>query len=78
MDRVSKSVEFMENGMNFLEDNVNELLRWKNKVGINWASQEVKRAQQGRGRDCSGQGPGIRTYIYQYWRSQGSEESQDS
>ncbi|XP_073156467.1 uncharacterized protein [Henckelia pumila] len=39
--------------------------------------REVKRAQQGRARDCNGHGPGIRTYTAVDF-SQGNEESQDS
>ncbi|KAL6548573.1 hypothetical protein OROGR_008994 [Orobanche gracilis] len=39
--------------------------------------KEVRRAQQGRARDCSGHGPGIRTYTSVDF-SQGNEESQDS
>lgn len=39
--------------------------------------KEVRRAQQGRERDCNGHGPGIRTYTGVDF-SQGNEESQDS
>ncbi|KAL6582320.1 hypothetical protein OROMI_006334 [Orobanche minor] len=39
--------------------------------------KEVRRAQQGRARDCSGHGPGLRTYTIVDF-SQGNEESQDS
>ncbi|KAL6528108.1 hypothetical protein OROHE_015058 [Orobanche hederae] len=39
--------------------------------------KEVRRAQQGRARDCSGHGPGLRTYTSVDF-SQGNEESQDS
>lgn len=39
--------------------------------------KEVRRAQQGRGRDCDGRGPGIRTYTSVDF-SQGNEESQES
>ncbi|KAL7093467.1 hypothetical protein ACP275_11G042300 [Erythranthe tilingii] len=39
--------------------------------------KEVRRAQQGRNRDCSGHGPGVKTYTALDF-SQGNEESQDS
>ncbi|XP_074274014.1 uncharacterized protein LOC141597448 [Silene latifolia] len=39
--------------------------------------REVRRAQQGKGRDCSGHGPGVRTYTSVDF-SQGNDESQDS
>ncbi|KAH7861068.1 hypothetical protein Vadar_021271 [Vaccinium darrowii] len=39
--------------------------------------KEVRRAQQGRERDCNGHGPGIRTYTGVDF-SQGNDESQDS
>jgi len=39
--------------------------------------KEVRRAQQGRTRDCSGHGPGIRIYTSVDF-SQGNEDSQDS
>lgn len=39
--------------------------------------KEVRRAQQGRVRDCDGRGPGIRTYTSVDF-SQGNEESQES
>ncbi|KAL5850611.1 hypothetical protein ACOSQ4_008624 [Xanthoceras sorbifolium] len=39
--------------------------------------KEVRRAQQGRERDCSGHGPGIRTYTSVDF-SQGNEDSQES
>ncbi|KAK4375603.1 hypothetical protein RND71_006280 [Anisodus tanguticus] len=39
--------------------------------------KEVRRAQQGRGMDCNGHGPGIRTYTSVDF-SQGNEESQES
>ncbi|KAL8136082.1 uncharacterized protein LOC141713639 [Apium graveolens] len=39
--------------------------------------KEVRRAQQGRARDCDGRGPGIRTYTSVDF-SQGNEESQES
>ncbi|KAM7265279.1 hypothetical protein ACFE04_002962 [Oxalis oulophora] len=38
--------------------------------------KEVRRAQQGKGRDCSGHGPGIRTYTNLDF-SQGNDESQE-
>lgn len=39
--------------------------------------KEVRRAQQGRARDCDGRGPGFRTYTSVDF-SQGNEESQES
>lgn len=39
--------------------------------------KEVRRAQQGRTRDCAGHGPGIRTYTAVDF-SQGNDESQNS
>lgn len=39
--------------------------------------KEVRRAQQGKRRDCSGHGPGIRTYTSVDF-SQGNDDSQDS
>ncbi|KAL6974135.1 hypothetical protein U1Q18_028318 [Sarracenia purpurea var. burkii] len=39
--------------------------------------KEVRRAQQGREKDCNGHGPGIRTYTALDF-SQGNDESQDS
>lgn len=77
-NRVSKRVEFVEGGMNCLEENARELLGLKRKrLELTEHQKEVRRAQQGRGMDCSGHGPGIRTYTSVDF-SQGNEESQDS
>ncbi|XVE63683.1 hypothetical protein DITRI_Ditri07aG0039100 [Diplodiscus trichospermus] len=49
----------------------------RKRVELTEHQKEVRRAQQGRERDCSGHGPGIRTYTSLDF-SQGNEESQES
>ncbi|KAF8407155.1 hypothetical protein HHK36_006281 [Tetracentron sinense] len=76
--RSSKRVEFMKDTGNEFEYNDNPLLGMKRKrLELTDHQKEVRRAQQGRERDCNGHGPGIRTYTSVDF-SQGNEDSQES
>ncbi|CAI9779690.1 unnamed protein product [Fraxinus pennsylvanica] len=78
LNRCFKRVEFMENVTNGLQHNdVTSLSSKRKRPELTEHQKEVRRAQQGRMMDCSGHGPGIRTYTSVDF-SQGNEESQDS
>ena len=66
----SKRVELVKNGMIPRDPK-------RKRSELTEHQREVRRAQQGKGRDCSGHGPGIRTYTSLDF-SQGNEDSQDS
>ena len=71
-------MELLEAQVNGIEDNDKQSLCPKRKrQELTEHQKEVRRAQQGRERDCSGHGPGMRTYTALDF-SQGNEESQDS
>ncbi|KAL4341095.1 hypothetical protein GQ457_08G000600 [Hibiscus cannabinus] len=78
-NRSSKRVELTEEGMTAgFNQKVSPPLNSKRKrVELTEHQKEVRRAQQGRARDCNGHGPGVRTYTSLDF-SQGNEESQDS
>ncbi|XP_057508654.1 uncharacterized protein LOC130791508 [Actinidia eriantha] len=77
-NRSSKRVKLLEGKANGIEDNDKQSFCPKRKrQELTEHQKEVRRAQQGRERDCSGHGPGIRTYTALDF-SQGNEESQDS
>ncbi|KAJ4951838.1 hypothetical protein NE237_028670 [Protea cynaroides] len=74
----SKRVEFMEHTGN--GSNPCDYPSWslkKKKLELTEHQKEVRRAQQGRERDCNGHGPGVRTYTNADF-SQGNEDSQES
>jgi telomere-associated protein RIF1 len=74
----SKRVEFVEDIVNQLQHEEKLSLRLKRqRLELTEHQKEVRRAQQGRERDCSGHGPGIRTYTSVDF-SQGNEDSQES
>lgn len=74
----SKRVEFVEDTVNQLQREEKLSPRLKRKsLELTEHQKEVRRAQQGRERDCSGHGPGIRTYTSVDF-SQGNEDSQES
>ncbi|KAK9993028.1 hypothetical protein SO802_022731 [Lithocarpus litseifolius] len=74
----SKRVEFVEDTVNQLQHEEKLSPRLKRKsLELTEHQKEVRRAQQGRERDCSGHGPGIQTYTSVDF-SQGNEDSQDS
>lgn len=52
----------------------------RKKIKLTQHQKEVRRAQQGRSRDCGGHGPGIRTYTSLDFSQvvDDSEESQDT
>lgn len=76
--KCSKRVEIVGNPLNGPQDFDNIYLGAKRKQPeLTEHQKEVRRAQQGRARDCNGHGPGIRTYTSVDF-SQGNEESQDS
>lgn len=78
LNRCFKRVEAMENVTNGLQYNDKTSFSSKRKrLELTEHQKEVRRAQQGRMMDCSGHGPGIRTYTSVDF-SQGNEESQDS
>ncbi|KAK3213155.1 hypothetical protein Dsin_017861 [Dipteronia sinensis] len=60
-----------------MEKTVNRSNPRRKKLELTEHQKEVRRAQQGRERDCSGHGPGIRTYTSLDF-SQGNEDSQES
>ena len=74
----SKRVEFVEDTVNQLQHKEKLSPRLKRKsLELTEHQNEVRRAQQGRERDCSGHGPGIRTYTSVDF-SQRNEDSQES
>nr|XP_023887305.1 uncharacterized protein LOC111999417 [Quercus suber] len=74
----SKRVEFVEDTVNQLQHEEKLSPRLKRKsLELTEHQKEVRRAQQGRERDCSGHGPGIQTYTSVDF-SQGNEDSQES
>ncbi|KAJ6731886.1 TELOMERE-ASSOCIATED PROTEIN RIF1 [Salix purpurea] len=76
--RNSKRVELVEDAANRFEPEKRAGSSSKRKsLGLTEHQKEVRRAQQGRGMDCSGHGPGIRTYTSVDF-SQGNEDSQES
>ncbi|KAL5697888.1 hypothetical protein ACHQM5_028992 [Ranunculus cassubicifolius] len=77
-NKVSKRVELMEDHKNGNKDRDTRVRSLKRKnVELTEHQKEVRRAQQGRSSDCSGHGPGIRTYTGVDF-SQGNEDSQES
>ncbi|XP_020537828.2 uncharacterized protein LOC105641288 isoform X2 [Jatropha curcas] len=77
-NRSTKRVEFVENTMNQMEHKDNLKSSFKRKrLELTEHQKEVRRAQQGRGMDCNGHGPGVRTYTTVDF-SQGNEDSQES
>ncbi|KAA8522989.1 hypothetical protein F0562_009412 [Nyssa sinensis] len=77
-NRSSKRVEIVKDAVNALKhiDNLSSSSKRK-RAELTEHQKEVRRAQQGRERDCNRRGPGIRTYTGVDF-SQGNEESQDS
>lgn len=76
--RCSKRVELLGNAANSSEGNDKIYPKSKRRhTELTEHQKEVRRAQQGRSMDCSGHGPGIRTYTSVDF-SQGNEESQES
>ncbi|XP_060172031.1 uncharacterized protein LOC132603135 isoform X2 [Lycium barbarum] len=69
--RCSKRVELMEGNDKMCSSSK------RRHTELTEHQKEVRRAQQGRGMDCSAHGPGIRTYTSVDF-SQGNEESQES
>lgn len=77
-NKSSKRVEFVEDTVNQLNPVEKLSSRLKRKrLELTEHQKEVRRAQQGRDRDCYGHGPGIRTYTSVDF-SQGNEDSQES
>lgn len=78
LKKCSKRVEIVGNPVNVSWELDNIRIGAKRKrAELTEHQKEVRRAQQGRGRDSSGHGPGIRTYTSVDF-SQGNEESQES
>ncbi|XP_015081032.1 uncharacterized protein LOC107024552 [Solanum pennellii] len=78
LHRCSKRVELVGNAANSSEGNDRIYSKSKRRhTELTEHQKEVRRAQQGRSMDCSGHGPGIRTYTSVDF-SQGTEESQES
>ncbi|XP_011017837.1 PREDICTED: uncharacterized protein LOC105121049 isoform X2 [Populus euphratica] len=76
--RNSKRVELVEDTANQFEpENRPGSSSKRKRPGLTEHQKEVRRAQQGRGMDCGGHGPGIRTYTSVDF-SQGNEDSQES
>ncbi|XP_019052438.1 PREDICTED: uncharacterized protein LOC104592498 isoform X2 [Nelumbo nucifera] len=74
----SKRVEFIETTENDFDCTDKPTPGLKRKtVELTEHQKEVRRAQQGRERNCNGHGPGIRTYTSVDF-SQGNEDSQES
>jgi telomere-associated protein RIF1 len=72
-NKSSKRVEFVEDTGNQLQ----HVEKLSSRLELTEHQKEVRRAQQGRDRDCCGHGPGIRTYTSVDF-SQGNEDSQES
>ncbi|KAI3446880.1 hypothetical protein Pfo_003545 [Paulownia fortunei] len=63
LKKCSKRVEIVGNPLNGLQDVDDHYLGAKRKrPELTEHQEEVRRAQEGRARDCNGHGPGIRTY----------------
>ncbi|XP_035551142.1 uncharacterized protein LOC118349706 [Juglans regia] len=77
-NKSSKRVGFVEDVVDQLqhEEKLYSKLK-RNRLELTEHQKEVRRAQQGRERDCCGHGPGIRTYTSADF-SQGNEDSQES
>lgn len=64
-----------------MEDHGKGLGFKRKKLELTEHQKEVRRAQQGRSRDCEGRGPGVRTYtsvdFSQGMEEESQEESQD-
>ncbi|XP_051148299.1 uncharacterized protein LOC127263359 isoform X2 [Andrographis paniculata] len=76
--KCSKRVEIIDNPLSRHNKSSKVSLSAKRKCPeLTEHQKEVRRAQQGRTRDCNGRGPGIRTYTSADF-SQDNEESQDS
>ncbi|KAA3486060.1 Armadillo-type [Gossypium australe] len=75
----SKRVELTEEGMipGSNQNNKPPSNSKRKRVELTEHQKEVRRAQQGRERDCNGHGPGVQTYTSLDF-SQGNQESQDS
>nr|XP_012463502.1 unnamed protein product [Gossypium raimondii] len=75
----SKRVELTEEGMipGSNQNNKPPSNSKRKRVELTEHQKEVRRAQQGRERDCNGHGPGVRTYTSLDF-SQGNQELQDS
>ncbi|KAH9610843.1 hypothetical protein KSS87_005290 [Heliosperma pusillum] len=74
----SKRVELVQNGVVSGDSTREQRSRRKRECReVTEHQREVRRAQQGKGRDCSGHGPGVRTYTSVDF-SQGNEEYEDS
>ncbi|XP_031481646.1 uncharacterized protein LOC116251483 isoform X2 [Nymphaea colorata] len=73
----SKRVSFMKDDKNVEFVKVPALGLKRKKMELTEHQREVKRLQQGRGRDCMGHGPGLKTYTSMDF-SQGNEHSQDT
>ncbi|KAK6941695.1 hypothetical protein RJ641_027072 [Dillenia turbinata] len=74
-----KEFEFRQDGNNNVKNNevVVPVDLKRKRLGLTEHQKEVRPAQQGRERDCSGHGPSIPTYADVDF-SQGNEESQES
>lgn len=55
-----------------------ELVKRKRSEELTEHQKEVRRAQQGKTRDCEGRGPGIRTYTSVDFSQGNEDESQES
>lgn len=77
-NKSSKRIWLMEDAVNQLQQEEKLCPSSKrNRLELTEHQKEVRRAQQGRERDCCGRGPGIRTYTSVDF-SQGNEDSQES
>ncbi|KAK9269163.1 hypothetical protein L1049_000932 [Liquidambar formosana] len=77
-NRSSKRVELVGDTVNGFDHKDKLFLGSKRKrLELTEHQKEVRRAQQGKERDCNGHGPGIRTYTTADF-SQGNDESQGS
>lgn len=73
----SKRVELVKDSLNHIKHKEMPYSSLKRRLELTEHQKEVRRAQQGRGMDCGGHGPGIRTYTNVDF-SQGNENSQES
>lgn len=77
--RSSKRIELMTTtNQDEHKDDIPTSNAKRKKIELTEHQKEVRRAQQGRARDCGGHGPGIRTYTsLDFSQANDSEESQD-
>ncbi|KAI3711707.1 hypothetical protein L1987_70249 [Smallanthus sonchifolius] len=73
LNRCVKRVELMDDHVNGSGSNGPK----RKKLELTEHQKEVRRAQQGRSKDCEGRGPGVRTYTSVDFSQENQDESQE-